>query len=87
VESEKHLHYAEKNSVAAAQINCHPGKVDHSLAHAEKFIGDVVEEGARLVFLPELMPGGYVAAPFVISFMRAVFSVYSPQDQDFQSVA
>jgi len=40
-------------SVAAVQINCYPGKVGRDLGHAEKFIGNVVKKGAKLVLLSE----------------------------------
>lgn len=46
---------------AAVQINCDPGQVESNLAHAEKFIKTAADEGAKLVLLPELMPGGYMA--------------------------
>ena len=47
--------------IAAVQMNCDPGEIDRNLAHAEKLIGNAVEMGAKLVLLPELMPGGYMA--------------------------
>ena len=52
---------SESIRVAAVQMNCDPGKVERNLAHAERLISDTVEKGAKLVLLPELMPGGYMA--------------------------
>lgn len=40
-------------------MNCECGQLDRNLAHAEKFIRSAQEQGAQLVLLPELMPGGY----------------------------
>lgn len=47
--------------VAAVQMNCRPGDVAHNLAHAEAMVANAAEQGATLVLLPELMPGGYMA--------------------------
>jgi len=47
--------------VAAVQMNCIPGKVDSNLKHAEGLIIEAVQQGAKLVLLPELMPSGYMA--------------------------
>lgn len=45
--------------VCAIQMNCRPGEVAENLAHAESMITGAVRQGAKLVLLPELMPGGY----------------------------
>lgn len=49
-----------KIRVAAVQMNCHPGKVAHNLAHAEAMVASAAEQGATLVLMPELMPSGYM---------------------------
>lgn len=52
---------SKKIRLAAIQMICQPGEVANNLAHAETMIHSAVEQGALLVLLPELMPGGYVA--------------------------
>lgn len=47
-------------TVAAIQICCNPLRTKENLAHAETYIEQAVAQGAELVLLPELMPGGYV---------------------------
>ncbi len=51
----------KKIRVAAVQMNCRPGEVANNLAHAEIMVSSAVKQGAELVLLPELMPGGYMA--------------------------
>lgn len=45
--------------VAAVQMECVLGDKAHNLARATRFIEEAVAQGAELVLLPELMPGGY----------------------------
>ncbi|MBB5019124.1 N-carbamoylputrescine amidase [Chitinivorax tropicus] len=45
--------------VATVQVACKLGDRDGNLANAEQYILQAVEQGARLVLLPEMMPGGY----------------------------
>ena len=45
--------------VAALQLECHAGHVEENLAHSAQLVENAVRRGARLVLLPELMPGGY----------------------------
>jgi predicted amidohydrolase len=47
-------------TVAAIQIHCDPLRTKENLAHAETYIEQATAQGAELVLLPELMPGGYV---------------------------
>lgn len=51
----------KKIRVAAVQMNCRPGEVAYNLAHAEALVASAAEQGALLILLPELMPGGYIA--------------------------
>lgn len=46
--------------VAAVQMQCEAGAVEQNLQHATALIEQAVAQGAELVLLPELMPGGYV---------------------------
>lgn len=46
--------------VAALQVRCEPLRTSENLAHAEVLIEQAVSEGAELVLMPELMPGGYL---------------------------
>lgn len=45
---------------AAIQIRCDPLRTKENLAHAETFVEQAAAQGAELVLLPELMPGGYL---------------------------
>lgn len=45
--------------VAAVQLDCRPGRVQENLSHAAPFVERAAGQGAQLVLLPELMPGGY----------------------------
>lgn len=49
-----------KIRVAAVQMECRPGDVEHNLAHAETMVTGAVDQGTELVLLPELMPSGYL---------------------------
>lgn len=46
-------------TVAAVQIACQFGDRGGNLANAEKYIEQAAQQGAELVLLPEMMPGGY----------------------------
>ena len=46
-------------TVAAVQVACQLGDRDGNLANATKFIEQAARQGAKLVLLPELVPGGY----------------------------
>lgn len=45
--------------VAAIQLRCDPGQREANLARAGELISRAVAEGASMVLLPELTPGGY----------------------------
>lgn len=49
-----------KLTVAAIQIRCEPLHTQENLAHAETYVEQAAAQGAKLVLLPELTPGGYV---------------------------
>ncbi|MDD5329009.1 MAG: carbon-nitrogen hydrolase family protein [Sulfuricella sp.] len=49
-----------KLRVASIQLCCKPLRTLENLANAERFIEQAASDGAQLVLLPELMPGGYV---------------------------
>lgn len=46
--------------VAAIQFSADPGAVERNLQRAEELVRRAASQGARLVLLPELTPGGYV---------------------------
>lgn len=46
-------------SVGTVQIACKLGDREANLANATKYINQAVEQGAKLVLLPEMVPGGY----------------------------
>lgn len=46
--------------VAAVQLACEPGAFERNTARAGALVEDAARQGAQLVLLPELMPGGYV---------------------------
>lgn len=46
--------------LAAVQIDTHPGRVQENLEHATGMVEAAARQGAQLVLLPELMPGGYL---------------------------
>ena len=46
--------------VAAVQLRCEPLRTKENLAHAERLVEQAAAQGAELVLLPELMPGGYI---------------------------
>lgn len=45
--------------LAAVQIDCQAGRVQENLGHATTLVEEAARQGAQLVLLPELMPGGY----------------------------
>lgn len=47
-------------TVAAVQFRAEPGDISGNLARAGALVSGAVAQGARLVLLPELTPGGYV---------------------------
>lgn len=49
----------EPLTVAAIQMHSEPLQLERNLIHAEALVEQAVRQGARLVLLPELMPGGY----------------------------
>ena len=53
-------HMARSLTVAAIQMRCEPLRTTENLAHAETFVEQAAAQGAELVLLPELMPGGYL---------------------------
>lgn len=48
-----------KTRVAAVQLDCAVGRSEENLAHAAHWVEAAVRQGAELVLLPELAPGGY----------------------------
>lgn len=51
---------ARQLRVAAVQLDCQAGQVQHNLDHATRFIEEAAQQGAQLVLLPELMSSGYL---------------------------
>lgn len=49
----------ETLTVATVQVACQLGDRNSNLANAEKYILQAAQKGAKLVLLPEMMPGGY----------------------------
>lgn len=49
----------ETLTVATVQVACQLGDRDGNLANAEKYVAQAVQQGAKLILLPEMMPGGY----------------------------
>src|SRR5208283_2719239 len=45
--------------VASVQIACELGDIEGNLRRATTFLEDAVRQGAKLVLMPEMMPGGY----------------------------
>ncbi len=45
--------------VAAVQMDCAVGRSEENLAHAARWVESAARQGAELVLLPELAPGGY----------------------------
>lgn len=58
--------------IAAVQMNCEPNKVEQNLAHAEEMVESAVTKGAKLVLLPELMPGGYMATEEIWGYAETI---------------
>ena len=54
---------SRKLCVAAVQMACDLGNCERNLSHAASFVREAAEKGAKLVLLPELMPGGYTLTP------------------------
>ena len=48
-----------KIRVAAVQMECKLGETEKNLQRATAFVEEAAEQDAKLVLLPELMPGGY----------------------------
>lgn len=46
-------------TVASVQLACEFGDLEGNLRRATNFVGQAASQGAKLVLLPELMPGGY----------------------------
>jgi N-carbamoylputrescine amidase len=46
-------------TVASVQLACQPGDIDGNLKRATTLVEQAASQGATLVLLPELMPGGY----------------------------
>jgi len=46
-------------TVAAVQMHCEPGAIERNLRRSAQLVAQAVSQGAELVLLPELMPGGY----------------------------
>lgn len=46
-------------TVATIQIACQLGERDVNLENATKYVEQAAQQGAELVLLPEMMPGGY----------------------------
>lgn len=46
--------------IGAIQIDCIPLKIERNLNHAAELVVSAAQQGAELVLLPELMPGGYL---------------------------
>lgn len=46
-------------TLAAIQMRSEPLQLERNLAHAETLVEQAARQGAKLVLLPELMPGGY----------------------------
>lgn len=46
-------------TVATVQIACQLGERDRNLENATKYVEQAAQQGAELVLLPEMMPGGY----------------------------
>ncbi len=51
--------------VAAIQFCAKPGDTEGNLSHVEKLIEQAAAQGARIVLLPELTPGGYLLTPAI----------------------
>jgi N-carbamoylputrescine amidase len=45
--------------MGVVQIDCQVGDVPGNLAHAGELVAEAARQGAQIVLLPELMPGGY----------------------------
>ncbi|MDQ3059921.1 MAG: carbon-nitrogen hydrolase family protein [Pseudomonadota bacterium] len=49
----------ETLTIATVQVACTLGDRDGNLANAAKYVAQAVQQGAELILLPEMMPGGY----------------------------
>lgn len=59
-------------TVAAIQMQCEPLATARNLAHAAAQVEIAAGRGARLVLLPELMPGGYRLSPEIQATAQAL---------------
>ena len=46
-------------TVATVQVACKLGDREGNLANAQKYVEQAAQKNAKLVLLPEMMPGGY----------------------------
>lgn len=60
-------------TVAAVQIACEPGEREKNLANAARYIEQAARQGAELVLLPEMVPGGY-------TLNEAIWDTAEPMD-------
>jgi len=70
--------------VAAIQMKCESENIQGNLLRAAAFVEEAAARGAKLVLLPELMPGGYTlteakSGKGVILFRKCpVWSIMAP---------
>jgi N-carbamoylputrescine amidase len=59
--------------VAAVQMESKNGQIEGNLEHAESFVDDIAQKGARLILLPEFLATGYI-------FTKAIWDVGEPKE-------